>query len=111
LADRGLFYRPIFSVKAAIQKIRRRRRFSPSCAVVGVLATRLQVQIAEAPVFQFLAEVLDTNLFAKESKHRYVRNMAYMHAGRPIMPKNCRVTISLHVWANPFKNFKTIRDN
>lgn len=38
-------------------------RYLPSCSVVGVLTAGLQVEVAEAPVFQFLTKVLNTNLF------------------------------------------------
>ena len=34
----------------------------PSGSVVGVLTARLQVQVAEAPVIELLAEILDANL-------------------------------------------------
>ena len=43
----------------------------PACAVVGVLAAGLQVEVVEPPVLKLLAEVLDTHL--QHSNH-WTRN-------------------------------------
>ena len=44
-----------------------RLRQQPTGAIISVLATRLQMKIAEAPILEFFAKILNANL--RRNKH------------------------------------------